>query len=297
VDNPKIPEVLSTSSFSYTLENLNDHRAKYEKAITDKDFELARYFRDTMINSIRRDIDSFYHLYEVSLGRGRRNFATFADVLAVAGVTATTITNGERVKTVISSLVSFVQGSQGRIDQNIFRDKTVDVIIQKMRAGRTRIDAAIMDKMANLDATRYVFTEAETDLRELFWAGTLQSGFLELASLAGNDAKDANAEHKRVTEDRIKIPDVTTEQLDLTFRIQSRRETLEATWLADRDGEKSKNAVMEARRILDELQSPAPADASPRAVFRLLRARIAELLKDTAQIERIAEAMKIKQDQ
>jgi hypothetical protein len=87
---------------------------------------------------------------------------------------------------------------------------------------------------------------------------------------------------------------VTSEQLDLSSKIQAARERLEATWVVNRDNQAGQDAVAEARRILDRLQSPAPSSAGPLAVFRLLRVKIAEILRDPANLERVANAMNVR---
>jgi len=296
VDRPKIPNVISSASVAYTLDELKEHRAKYEAAMDSNNLEMAKRWRDTMIGSIRRDIDSYYHLYEVQLASGRRNWSTFGDITSLAGVAAATITNGERAKTVISALVSFAVGSQTKIDKNIYQEKTIDVIVQNMRASRLRMDTLILDKMSKLNAAQYNFNEAETDVRELFWAGTLQSGFLEMARAAGNDVTDAKAEQdlKVSAEARIEIPDINSSLLLLTSKIQQKREELEATWVLNKGTDKGKQAVDEAREILAKLKSPAPAEATPEAVFRLLRKAIVEELRDPSKITQIANAMGIK---
>jgi len=43
----------------------------------------------------------------------------------------TPITNGERAKIVISAMVSFAVGSQTKIDNNIFQEKTIDVLSRR----------------------------------------------------------------------------------------------------------------------------------------------------------------------
>src|SRR5262245_50181871 len=196
VGRPKIPAVINSPSVTYTTDDLEKHRCLYEEALTGrdcksittpkpKDEEMARYWRDTMINLVRRDIESFYREYEVQLADNRRRLDSVVDVASLAGVTAATITNGARAKTVISTMVAFLQGAHGKIDENIFQTRTTQVVIQKMRASRARVEVTILEKMTKLDARQYLFSEAEKDLRELFWAGTLQSGFIELALDAG----------------------------------------------------------------------------------------------------------------
>lgn len=237
VSSPKIPKAISPKIVSYSTANLENHRCLYEEAVTGqkcqnvdagtqtnttrpdpaKDAVLAKYWRDTMIGMIRRDIESFYGEYEKQLADSRRRFSSAIDVTSLAGVAAATITNPARAKTVISTMVAFVEGAHGKIDQNIFQQQTTNVIIQKMRASRVRLDAMILRKM-DLDAAQYTFSAAGHDLRELFRAGALQSGFLELAASAGNDATQAVADRGAVEERRL-LPIATSVHRDLSKKV------------------------------------------------------------------------------
>ncbi len=301
VDKPKIPRVISTSSVEYSIDDLKDHRSKYETAILSRDEDNARHWRDTMISLIRRDIESFYREYEIKLASSRRDFATGVDVTSLVGVTAATITNGARPKTIISALVSFIQGGHGKIDQNTFRDKTIDVIIQKMRASRTRVDTEILRKMSSLGPRQYTFAEAEKDLRDLFWSGTLLGGFLELAIDAGNDAKDAQREKEEVTDERIIIPRVTPDQRRLASRIREKREALEGAFASNPTSETGKAAVQEAIKAINEIrQKTAVAgtspqllstDANPDDVFLQLRAETEKAIAKPEILPIIAKAL------
>ena len=307
VGRPKIPGVINPPSVAYTTADLEKHRCLYEEALTGKDCTsrsagktqddaMARYWRDTMINLVRRDIESYYREYEVRLADNRRRFTSVIDVASLAGVTAATVTNGARAKTVISTMVAFLQGAHGKIDENIFRDRTTDVVIQKMRAGRARVETGILEKMTKLNARQYVFSEAEKDLRELFWAGTLQSGFIELALDAGNDAAQARAEKSEVESAR--LPTVTSEQLQLSTRINREITRLEKDLLGD-SVDAARAAEEKARAALTKLGTSIPAGAREEDILRLLRKEASKALfalpDDTIKLMKLAQALGLEQ--
>ncbi|HEU0176296.1 MAG TPA: hypothetical protein VFV58_18690 [Blastocatellia bacterium] len=328
VGRPAIPEAVSHSSIVYKTTDLEMHRCLFEQSVTGraclrpanrigggaieppapvKDDEMAVYWRDTMINSIRRDIESYYHEYETQLADGRRRFGSAIEVAALAGVAATTISKGERARTVIATMVSFLQGGRGKIDQGIFRDRTTDVIIQKMRASRARVETRILRKMAELDATHYGFSEAERDLRELFWAGTLQGGFLELSLSAGNDAAEAVEERNSAeAAARSLLPIATPRDRALAKKIDVKITELARVW---RDNQNTPTGAGALQTLLDALKTlktrnklkfsgTLPADTGDaKLLIDLIRSEMEDALNSGGLQEKlpvIAEALGVK---
>jgi hypothetical protein len=331
VGRPTIPEAVKHSSIIYKMTDLEKHRCLYEEAMTGqaclnpvsarrtgnasetpattpalkRDAELAKYWRDTMINSTRRDIESYYREYETQLANSRRRFGSAVDVIALAGVTATTISKGERARTVITTMVSFLQGGHSKIDQGIFRERTTDVIIQKMRASRSRVETMILRKMAGLDARQYVFSEAERDLRELFWAGTLQGGFLELALSAGNDAARAAEEREETV--RGLLPIATSTDRALAKKVGDKITELARIW---RDNQNTPVGAGALRTLLDALntlkernklrfEGALPTDTSNgQLLIDLVRGEMADVLDTPGGLQEklpvIAEALGVK---
>ncbi len=310
VSSSKVPRAISPKTVFYSTANLENHRCLYEEALTGqkcqnveastqlntsrpapaKDASLAKYWRDTMIGMIRRDIESFYGEYEKTLADGRRRFSSAIDVTSLAGTAAATIINPARAKTVISTMVAFVEGAHGKIDQNIFQQQTTNVIIQKIRASRIRLDAMILRKM-DLDASQYTFSAAEHDLRELFRAGTLQSGFLELAASTGADATQAIADRGAVEERRL-LPLATGPQRELSKKVGDKVAELEKLWSNNQSNAIGKGALQTILDALNKLKSQSlavatsiPTDTSdPQKIFGLLRAEMADTLSSPERL-------------
>lgn len=293
--HPKIPKVISPERVQYTVNDLELHRGKYTGAVIGKDLPMAKFWRDTMIGYVRRDITSYYDQFEGQLANSRKTFTSVADVASVAGVAAATIDNGARSKTVISALVAFVQGAQGKIDKNTFKEQTTELLIQKMRATRLRIDTSILDKMVHEDAIQYTFGEAEDDLRDLFWAGTLESALVELAADTGHDTKTAQAAKIDFTNKRLGHVDQKT--LDLSTRVTERRAELENKWSNNKNTDKGKAVIEEIKKILTDccqVSSTNLENASGDEIIQLLRDKIAEATTDPKKLEPIARAMGLK---
>jgi hypothetical protein len=93
---------------------------------------------------------------------------------------------------------------------------------------------------------------------------------------------------------RIAIPDLTSSQLDLSSKIQTKRRELEAAWVRHRNEKEGQDALKEARDILGKLNVSGACVANPDNVFQLLRQLIADIVNDPTKAIQIAEAMGFK---
>jgi len=166
------------------------------------DINKAKTQRDLMINLIELDVDLGYGEFERKLFVDRASYDTAADVLELGVTASTNIVNGTRVKNVLAAALTGFKGSRLSFDKNFFREKTVDIIITKMRASREESRASIAGKM-KLPVDQYPFEEAWRDLADFFKAGTLQGGIQALAMEAGTSAKTADTNKKEVDKARV----------------------------------------------------------------------------------------------
>jgi hypothetical protein len=188
-------------------------------------------------------------------------------------------------------MVAFVQGAQGKIDQNIFKDQTTTVIIQKMRASRTRSETSLLQKMTSLDARRYGFAEAEKDLRSLFWSGSLLAGFLELAADTGNDAKQAKTDSEDFNKIRSRIPVVTKEELQLSKKVGDKFGNLKQVWQDNKTSPVGQAALDEVRQALTSLKVTIPDRATQEEIFKLLEDELGKAAFDKSKLIPLAKAL------
>ena len=248
----------------YTLEQYKADKLVYDESIkaarvepeaikAGKQYEVARLYRDVMINRIRADIRDHSGEFEDNIRQKIAEWATGADFVELGLSAATTIVGGEQAKTVLAAILTAVKGGRISVDKNFFRERTSEAIISALRSTRLKQDAAIVEKMATLDVKQYTFEESWNDLVDLYYAGTLASGFQTLAEQAGAEATKAAEKRADVQKSRVELAAATPDEITLMGRLYAAL---------------SKMTEDQARAILTELQVAIPADDMPRIVLQ-----------------------------
>lgn len=160
------------------------------------DDTVARRIRDRVIDRLKANIDVVYHDFEDQLFTRRAGSNLLFDITELGSAAAINITNGERAKNIISVALAAFKGGRKSLDENFFRERTIQTIISQMQASRARIESTIIQKRAK-GVGEYSLDEALGDLVNYFYAGTLQKGLQDLAKEAGQNAIQAE---KRVLE-------------------------------------------------------------------------------------------------
>ncbi len=160
-----------------------------------------------MVYGVMAEIDYVYHNYEVALFMNEGAFRVAGDVLQLGLGTASTITNGERAKTVLSAALTGVSGVNLSIDKNFFRQQTVQALLSSMQANRDRIKTTILKRLSE-DAVSYPFQAARSDLTAYFFAGTLPAALQQLHQTAATDATQAHDDLQAVALKNVTAEDV-----------------------------------------------------------------------------------------
>lgn len=198
---------------NYSMSSFNDDLKLYNTEVTnalaDSNGTMdparlggARLRRDMIINRIRADIRDYSGLFEDELRVNLAQFDTSSDIVTLGLTAATTIVGGAGSKTVLSAINAAVQGASLSIDKNYFREQTSEAIIAALRTNRLRQDTVILSKMTDLSVDKYPLEEAWNDLIDLYYAGTLASGFQSLAEQAAVKAEAAKATKMKLEEAR-----------------------------------------------------------------------------------------------
>lgn len=211
---PERPEVLGpsrepgrTGFQGYTLEEFNADRRAYHEALDEASklattrpagqpgsaYARATLIRDRIVNRIRADIRASSGEFEDGLRERIAEWETGADISELSLALATTVAGGEGTKTVLGAILTAVKGANTSIDKNFFREKTSEAIIAAIRSARLERDNGILEKLA-LEADGYSLEEAWNDLIDLYYAGTLASGFQKLAETTSARAEKAERE-------------------------------------------------------------------------------------------------------
>jgi len=280
MNRPRTPEPVRSSNTpaAYSMDQYKKDLDEYSAKVKAPDFAGARILRDQMIDRILLNIDLNYRAFEEKFSLNRAGFNTGADVLELSMATAATISNGERVKTVLNAALTAVMGTRLSYDKNFLREKTTEIIISQMRANRDIITKRIYEQMANYPVQQYPMERAWRDLIELFYAGTVQAGFATLSDETGQKAADAQDRLQNAIELRL------ISEGELSQISQVRKKFNELFQAGD---------VTAAREALTELNVVVAVTADQKAVFEALNAEIRKAITDKTQLAKLMKALKI----
>jgi hypothetical protein len=261
----------------------------YDAAVRAGDLARAQFSRNELVHTGLTLIDANYNQFENDLFVGRAWSNVGADFAELGVAAATGITNGERVKTILAIALTAFKGGRKSIDMNLFRERTTEVIAQKMRGSRSKVLQQIY-KGLGLPVDRYPLGAAIDDLVNYLYAGSINSAMLELAQDAGEDAKNAKA---AAAEFKL-TPFLTEQQVGLLRSISDAREDLRAK-LFSADAATAQAAEQRIRRILSTFYTPdqVAAATTREQKFDLLQQKIAEgtRTRDQALLDRIQVAL------
>ncbi|MEE9393141.1 MAG: hypothetical protein V3W41_11610 [Planctomycetota bacterium] len=201
---PIPPEVMTEKSFAL-IYTIKDFEADCESYKDEPDADQRRAIRDRMTHRVMAVIARNYGQYESDFFAGRAATATGFDVINLGMDAAIAITGGKHTKTVLGALATAIHGTGLSLDKNFFRDKTSESILAMMRAERARVETEIQKKLL-LEDSKYIFEEAWRDLVSLFYAGTVPSALITLASEAGEKATEQQDQLAGVTRARVALP-------------------------------------------------------------------------------------------
>ena len=122
--------------------------------------------------------------------RKRADLLSFLfDVLEIGASSAISIVNGTRSKTLIGEGLSLFQGSRSAFNKN-FRFLERQILFDKMVAKRSEKLTAIYGKL-NKNTVEYPWEQARSELRDYFFAGTIDEALSSLSRETGAHAQTA----------------------------------------------------------------------------------------------------------
>jgi hypothetical protein len=190
-----MPAAIRDKVIATETNRLKDLADKYDAAIlsgTPAELAKAQIYRNELVHIGLVLIDENYNQFENDLFVGRATANVAGDLTELGVAAATGITNGERVKTILAIALTAFKGGRKSIDMNFFRERTTEVIAQKMRDSRSKVLQGIYQGLG-LPVDRYPLGAALDDLVNYLYAGSINSALLELAQDAGENAKKSKA--------------------------------------------------------------------------------------------------------
>jgi len=276
---PTPPKILAPAITSYPASVYSVDVNAYRVAINSKDYTQARVLRDQIVYRTLADIESTYGRFEVQLTTSRATESVLADTAQLGITAATTVVSASDVKDILAASLSGLQGTQLSIDKNFFREKTTESLISQMRADRKNLEAQIVSRLAAQDVipttdpttkaniAAYSLDAAWIDVTQYYYAGTVPSALVSIATTTGNNATAA-ATNLTNTVNSLVPP--TAEQLKTATQLSDELLPL-FNDASGPDPTKSAAALKRIRAVLTDLKLPPATNASANDLVSALK--------------------------
>lgn len=252
---PSVPPVVARRLANYEIERFENDEKTYYQAADGNQQEQARRLRDRIISRLKTNIDANYQDFENQLFAGRARTNVLFDITELGTAVAINISNGERAKNIIAAALTGFKGGRKSINENLFMERTTQVIISQMQASRSRVEETIIVNMRDKGVDQYSLDAALGDLINYFYAGSLQKGLQELAKETGKNAIEAEG---RVLELKgVKLSAPATEQDVMDARVPVATLKTLNTLLTKGDAEEKATALTKLQSIYAGLEKEA----------------------------------------
>ena len=276
---PTPPKILAPAITSYPSSGYSVDVNAYRVAINSKDYTQARVLRDQIVYRTLADIESTYGRFEVQLTTSRATESVLADTAQLGITAAITVVSASDVKDILAASLSGLLGTQLSIDKNFFREKTTESLISQMRADRKNLEAQIVSRLAAQDVipttdpttkaniAAYSLDAAWIDVTQYYYAGTVPSALVSIATTTGNNATAA-ATNLTNTVNSLVPP--TAEQLKTATQLSDELLPLFNDAIGP-DPTKSAAALKRIRAVLTDLKLPPATNASANDLVSALK--------------------------
>ena len=184
IRGPAVPRILSTPIYS-DAQFASDLQS-YRNSSTDP--ARATDIRNRVIYGLLADIEYHYRNYEGNLFMDSGKFNVGSDIVELGLATAATLSKVSFTKTILATLLSAGAGTRLSADKNFFRQKAVESVINSMQARRNRLEATILIQLTK-PVEDYPLEMGIKDVREFFFAGTLEGGLTEMSQQSAATAQ------------------------------------------------------------------------------------------------------------
>ena len=296
---PTPPKILAPAITSYPASVYSVDVNAYRVAINSKDYTQARVLRDQIVYRTLADIESTYGRFEVQLTTSRATESVLADTAQLGITAATTVVSASDVKDILAASLSGLQGTQLSIDKNFFREKTTESLISQMRADRKNLEAQIVSRLAAQDVipttdpttkaniAAYSLDAAWIDVTQYYYAGTVPSALVSIATTTGNNATAAAT---KLTKTVQSLTPTTAAQAQQSENIRSVYQKL-STAANSTDSTVSSPAIASLRGLLTAYGTTPDASATASQLLTQLLQAMAEASTDDAKLKSLNDAI------
>jgi hypothetical protein len=190
-----MPDEMNAPAISgYSKSQFDSDVKAYRDAVKNGDLSTAQLQRNQIAYHVMADIESSYGKFEMNLTANRATQETLSNVTVLGLTAATGLVGASDVKDILAATSSAFQGSWQSYDKNFFREKTTESIVSQMRASRKTKQAQLITNLAARNVADYPWDAVWIDLIDFYYAGTVPSALVGIASDTGAKAEAASAE-------------------------------------------------------------------------------------------------------
>jgi len=285
---PRMPRELSAPAISsYSTNQFNTDVAAYRDDVKSGDLTAAKTVRNQIAYRVMTGIEIGYGRFEMHLTTTRAGAQTGSDALQLGLTAATSVVGTSDVKDILSATSTAFHGTWTSLDKNYFQDKTTEAIVSQMRATRKTKQAQIITSLATRDVASYPLEAAWIDLVDFYYAGTVPSALVEIASDAGTKADTATKDLNKAVAD---LTPATPAQAKQSIGNRTAYEKLKSA-VNGTDPQQSAKALQTLRQILTAAGYAPKADASATELLGLFRQAIDEATNDDSKLATLSAAV------
>lgn len=285
---PKMPKELTAPSVSlYPADTFKSDVDKYRSAITAGDQKGALAIRNQMAYRVMADIESSYGAFEMKLSSSRAAQSTLADATTLGLTAATTVVGASDVKDILAATASAFQGTWTSYDKNFFQQKSTEALIAQMRATRRTLQAQLITSLGTRDVTSYPWDAVWIDLIRFYYAGTVPSAMVELATNAGTQATQAT---EKLNNAVAALTPRTPEQAQAAVDIRGVYQKLAAA-VSGSDATAASAAAESLRKILTDAGYTLAAGENGVSLLADFRKAMADASTDNDKLAKLSQAV------
>jgi hypothetical protein len=248
------------------------------------DLAAAQVLRNQIAYRVMADIESSYSKFEMSLTTQRAGFESGADTVQLGMSAAASLVGAADVKDILTASLTGFQGARLSLDKNFFREKTTESIISQMRASRKAKQAELIKSLATRPVTDYPWDAVWIDLVDFYYAGTVPSALVEIASTSGKKAEEATQN----LSDTVELLSTTPDQEKMS---RANRIAYEQLQKAAKDPATADKAKQTLQKTLAAAGYPATTDATIDDLLAQFRAAIHDTTTSNMKLLRLYKAV------
>lgn len=277
---PKMPRPLAYAApIKYSSNEFDADLANYHASVANGKLDAAKTQRNQIVFRIMAQIDAAYGGFELNLSTRRAGAQTGSDAAALGLTAAATVVGATGVKDILSATSTALQGTRLSFDKNFFEEKTTESLISQMRAARKTLQAQILLSLSTRDVNSYPLEAAWIDVVNYYYAGTIPSALVDIASKTGKDAVNADQNLKAVVKE---LTPATPAQARQAVTIRSEYEQLKKT-VSSGDPTSVKVAGETLAKILTAAQISFDPTASPAKLLDVFKQDMKAAANDNAK--------------